>query len=326
MGTVGLGLNQPPVLLLNTMNSFSEKYVLPILGDVTFIPSPSFWAMTRHGKKFHGAELVYGLITQEEMTGGAYWGAQLLDTAVTDSITPADQLWRFYRQSMTIPITDLVLNRGGSNAIDLVAAKFQVSSGSFLQKLVRALWGSAPQNTSLDVDNIPNWVNATTNTIAGINRATAANSFWLPAAAVPAGGQALNPVIAETAYQSVVYGYDEPDLLIMPNKQYGDFKSNFTQNIRFTNEDQDNEAVQAGFRYHFMFNNAITLADLNVPANTAFLLNTKYIFPVFHEQDYFTIDPWVKPSNQRVAVSTQYLTWQVVCLGPKYQVAITALA
>lgn len=321
---VGLGLSQPPVTLLNTMDSFSQKYIVPLLGDVTFLPSPTFWALTRYGKKFHGSELIYPIVTAEEMTGGAYYGDQLLDTAVVDSVQPANQVWRHYRQSLSVPITDLILNRGGPGGMDLLAAKYQIACASFLQKLSRALWKKAPQNTTNDVDSLVDWIKSTTNTIAGINRSTV--TAWQPAANGAGGGGNLTDAIATDFYFDVVYGYDEPDILIMDNTRFSKFRQAYQGLVRFTENQQDEEAVQAGFRYHFLFNNCVVLADRNAPAQEAYFMNSKYIFPVFHENDYFAIDPWIKPSNQRVAVSTVYLTWQVSSVSPRMLKAVTNLA
>lgn len=323
---VGLGLASPPVQLSNTVNSISQKYIVPILGDNVFKPSPIFWALTKEGKKFGAGELIFPEINQEELPGGAYYGDQLLDTSVVDSIQPANQQWKPYRQPIVIPITDIILNRGGAGNLDIIKAKFQTASASFLQKLSRALWGTSPQNTSLDVDNLEAWVVSTTNTIAGINRATAANAFWLAATAVSGGNAALTTNVAEQAYQSVCYGYDEPDLMVMDRTRYGNFKSQFTSLIRFGQGMQDDEALQVGFRNHFLFNNAVVVADIFATANQALLLNSKYIFPVFHEADYFNVDPFLKPSNQRVLVSCMYLTWNLSCISPRMNVPITNIS
>jgi len=320
---VGLGLASPPVQLSNTVNSISQKYIVPVLGDNVFKPSPVFWALTKEGKKFGAGELIFPEIYQEELPGGAYYGDQLLDTSVVDSVQPANQQWKPYRQPIVIPITDIILNRGGAGNLDIIKTKFQTASASFLQKLSRALWHTSPQNTSLDVDDLNSWVVSTTNTIAGINRSTAANAFWLAATAIPGGGAALSAAIAEPGYQSVVYGYDEPDLFVMNNTSYAAFKNTYVQLIRFGQGMQDDEALQVGFRNHFLYNNAIVVADRFATANQALLLNSKYIFPVFHEADYFNVDPFLKPSNQRVLVSTMYLTWNLSCIGPRFNVPYT---
>jgi hypothetical protein len=322
---VGLGLASPPVQLSNTVNAISQKFIVPVLGDNVFKPSPVFWALTREGKRFGAGELIFPEIYQEELPGGAYYGDQLLDTSVVDSVQPANQQWKPYRQPVVIPITDIILNRGGSNNLDIIRAKFQTASGSFLQKLSRALWHTSPQNTSLDVDDLNSWVVSTTNTIAGINRASSANAWWLPATAVPGGSAALSSAVAEPGYQSVTWGYDEPDLFVMNRTSYAVFKNQFVAQIRFGQGMQDDEALQVGFRNHFLFNNAVTVADYFATANQALLLNSKYIFPVFHEADYFNVDPFLKPSNQRVLVSCMYLTWNLSCISPRMNVTFTSI-
>jgi len=323
---VGLGLASPPVQLSNTVNAISQKFIVPVLGDNVFKPSPVFWALTREGKRFGAGELIFPEIYQEELPGGAYFGDQLLDTSVVDSVQPANQQWKPYRQPVVIPITDIIFNRGGSNNLDIIRAKFQTASGSFNQKISRALWHTSPQNTALDVDDLNSWVVSTTNTIAGINRASSANAWWLAATAV-AGTGALGSATApaEPGYQSVTWGYDEPDLFVMNRASYAAFKGQFTSLIRFGQGMQDDEALQVGFRNHFLFNNAVTVGDYFSTANQALLLNSKYIFPVFHEADYFNVDPFLKPSNQRVLVSCMYLTWNLSCISPRMNVAFTGI-
>lgn len=321
---VGLGLASPPVQLSNTVNAISQKYIVPVLGDNVFKPSPVFWALTREGKKFGAGELIFPEIYQEETPGGAYYGDQLLDTSVVDSIQPANQQWKPYRQPIVIPVTDIILNRGGAGNLDIIKAKYQTASASFLQKLSRALWHTSPQNTSLDVDDLLSWVTSTTNTIAGINRSSAANAFWL-AGTPDSTSTALTSATAEPQYQSITWGYDEPDLFVMDRANYASFKNNFVSNIRFGQWMQDDEALQVGFRNHFLFNNAVTVADYFCPTGKALFLNSKYIFPVFHEADYFNVDPFVKPSNQRVIVSTMYLTWNLSCISPRMNAGFTAL-
>jgi len=319
----GTGISTPPAQLVNTVQAIVQKFVAPVVGDQILLPCPTMWALVRRGKKMAGGALVYPEFFAEETTGGAYYGAQLLNTALQDVVQPAEQQWRFYYEAVVLPYTDIILGRGGYAGVDIVRQKFQTAAGSLMQKLARSLWGSAPQNTPLDIDSIDAWIGSTTNTIAGINRSTAGNAFWQPQANVAGGGVALSITNADAAYWSTVFGYDEPDIMVMDNTRYANFKQAFQTTIRFTDNLQDKEALQQGFRYHFLFNNCIVLADRNCLPNVAYIMNSKYMFPVFHEADYFVIDPWVKPSNQRVLVSNIYLTWQLADLSPRMGVKIT---
>lgn len=322
-GAVGTGIQSPPVQLIGTMNAITQKYVLPSLGDAVLKPSPTFWAMTKKGIKQQGGEIVYPILTIEETTGGAYFGDQMLNTSVIDSVQPATQVWRSYYQSVAIPVLDAILNRGQAGVLPLMKTKFEIACGSLLQKLSRALWHTAPQNTANDIDDIVSWVQTTNNVIAGIDRSVAANSWWQAPAVVNNTSTPLTVLNAEKAYQNVVFGYDEPDLMVIDFAAYPGFKNQFLPNVRFTGEDQDNEALQAGFRYHFMFNNLIVMPDRFAPTGLAFIFNTKYIYPIFHAFDYFNVEPFIKPSNQRVVVSQIFVTWQLICQSPRMNITIT---
>jgi len=78
---VGIGLSQPPTVLLNTANAITQKHFVPVLADAIFKPSPTLWRLTRGGKKLEGGgAIVWPVVYQEETPGGAYWGNIILDS------------------------------------------------------------------------------------------------------------------------------------------------------------------------------------------------------------------------------------------------------
>jgi hypothetical protein len=70
-GGIGSQLSQPPITLVNTANGVTTKYFQPQLVDAVFKPSPLLWRLTRLGRRFHGGALVWTVVNQEELTGGA---------------------------------------------------------------------------------------------------------------------------------------------------------------------------------------------------------------------------------------------------------------
>lgn len=315
-GAVGTGMNTPTAALTGTMNAITEKFIYPVVADNVFQPSIMFWAMQRQGKKFGMGELIYAAMYQENLAGGAYYGTEILTPQVVDTVQPIDQQWKPYYQNVSIPVTDIVLNRG--SAMDIINTKWIEATGSLLMKLSRAMWHTAPQNTSQDIDDVNSWVFLSTNTIGGINRSLAANSWFKAQASVAGGGVALTPTVANQGFGLTgQFGYDLPDILVMPVTSFYNFQNSFTQNIRYTGNIQDEGAMQAGFRSHFIFNTAMVFGDPFTPTGNAYLLNSKYIFPVWHKGDYFVCDPFIQPSNQRVLVSNLYVTWQVSCISPR---------
>ena len=94
-------------------------------------------------------------------------------------------------------------------------------------------------------------------------------------------------------------------------------------NIRYT---QDEETTRAGFKRHLVYNNAVVLHDQFCPAGDMFFFNTKYICCYFLSNDYFVIEPFLKPSNQRVLISNIYVTMQLVFKNPRMQSAILSIS
>lgn len=337
MAVVGTGINQPPAQLVNTLNAITQKYIHPEIADNAFTPSPALQWMTRNGRHFHGGELVYPLATQEELTGGAYYGDQILQTQVIDSIQPANQVWKFYYQSVAIPFTDLILNSGPEGVVKLAKAKWAIGTASFLMKFSRGLFHISPQNTSIDLDDLISWNFTTNNTIAGIDRSVAANAFWRPAltstgtVAQVANSGSLVADDVEDLYQLCTYGYDEPDLFLLPPIMYRAFRKSYISQIRYNQPDQDDQAVQLGFRYHLKYNNLVVFQDrflAQVTSGTGpsgllgLMINTKYQWPVFHPANYFDVDPFILPSNQKVLVAQLTCTAQISDISPRMSGAL----
>jgi hypothetical protein len=320
----GVGVSQPPVVLTNTANAISQKYFAPILVDAIFKPSPTWWRMTRLGKKLQGGSaLDWPVVFAEETPGGAYWGTQILDNTAVDSVQPAELQWKFYNQPITIPYTDVLLNRGAGAVVDLVKTKEETAMGSLLQKLSRALWATAPQNTALDLDDITSAIGTNTNTYAGISRTT--NTWWKPGGTnsgtrTASGNLTLSDM--QAAYGDVTFGNEEPDTIIMTQTGFNAYWNLLVGNIRYM---RDEDTTRAGFKRHLMFNNAIVLHDQFAATQRAEFLNTKYVYPCFLEDDYFIVDPFIRPSNQRILSSFIWVTLNLKVINPRMNQVLTSI-
>ena len=308
MATPGAQLSQPPVALINTMNGVTQKYFAPVLADSIFRPSPTYWRLTRLGKKFDGGgAIVWSVGLSEEIQGGAYYGTQVLDTSLSDSVVPAEIQWKWYYQSVTVPMTDLLMNGGRSQVISLVKAKEEMAMGSLLQKLSRAIWGVAPNNTSIDLDNIPGFL-ASSGTYATI---TIGGQWECNGGAGPSSGSNLSLANMMSDYGSATYGNEEPDTCITTQAGYNAFWALLQTNQRYI---RDDDTTRAGFKNHLMFNNSVVLHDQFTPAGDMVFITSKYMSPVFLERDYFTVEPFIKPTNQRVIVSQIYVALNIRAL------------
>lgn len=306
MATPGAQLSQPPVALIQTMNGVTQKYFQSLMADSIFRPSPTYWRMTRLGRKFDGGgAIVWTVVLSEETTGGAYFGTQVLDTSLSDSAVPAEIQWKWYHQAIVIPVTDLLMNSGSrTQVINLVKAKEEIAMASLLQKLSRAIYATAPQNTSIDLDALPN-ILATSGTYATIN---IAGQWQSNGGNGPSSGGAVGVANMQTDYGNATFGNEEPDTMITTQDGWNAFWAIMQNLQRYI---RDDETTRAGFKNHLMFNSAVALHDQFTPDGEMYFLTSKYASPVFLDRDYFQVEPFIKPTNQRVLVSHIYVTLNI---------------
>lgn len=332
-GGIGSQLSQPPITLINTANGVTQKYFQPQLVDAVFKPSPFWWRLTRLGRKFQGGAIVWTVINQEELTGGAFWGTQLLSTDVTDSAQPAELQWRAYQQLCAIPILDAVLNQGIAGVVNLVRVKEEISFGSLLMKLNRAAQRTAPQNTAIDIDGVPLALAALGQTYAGItiqNNTTtgfvwASNGGTGPvtmATAPNSTGAALNLAGMQGVYGSCSFGNEEPTLITTTQPGWNAYWGLLQNNQRFI---EDAETTRGGFR-NLMFNRAVVLHDQFVPSGEMQMYTEKYIRPIFHPNMHFRIEPYIQPTYQYVAVTRVYVMLQLQFLQLRCHGRITTIS
>lgn len=305
----GSGLSQPPVTLISTANAYNKKYYTPLLPDSIFKPDPYWWTMTRLGKKQRGGgSIVWGPMTSEETTGGAYWGVQMLDTTPTDPIQPAEIQWKGYQQAIVIPILDALLNEGDGEVLPLIRIKEESAMGSLLQKLSRGLQGVAPQNTAIDLDSMPSILGALGGSYAGI---TLASPWACNGGAGPSSGGAVSFTNMMADYMAASQGNEQPDRCFMTNPSYTAFWTLLSQQQR---QIEDTEVTRAGFKMHLMFNNAVVMWSGFLVSGEMHFITSKYLRPVFHVKDYFSVDPFIQPTNQRVIVSRIYVLLNIQAL------------
>jgi hypothetical protein len=204
-----------------------------------------------------------------------------------------------------------------------VKAKEETAMGSLLQKLSRAIWGTSPQNTAIDLDPISAALGSTTSTYAGITRVAATPFFTCNGGNGPTTASAnLSLSLMMTAYGTVTFGNEEPDTIITTQAGFNAYWNLLVGNIRYI---RDEETTRAGFKRHLMFNNAVVLHDQFATSGEMIFLNSKYVFPVFHQDDYFVVDPFLRPSNQRILSSFIWVTMNLKFANPRMCARVTSI-
>ena len=319
----GTNLISPPIVETATMNAITVKALQPVMGDAIFQPSTALGQLVRERRRIQSATVLTSIAAVDDNSGGAYYGAQPLARRVVDAIRPAEQQWRFYQQPIVIPETDLVINVASNpDAVhNLLLNKMMIATGSYIVLLARAIWGDPNQPSAISVDTIPTWLNAATSVVAGIDRNVSSNAFWVNNAAYDMTTFTLqNLLIGWHQYVGRQLGYDYPQCFFMGPIAFASLEGLMVQQIRYLNSDADAKSAQAVMREHFKFKQATCIEDPFLEAlspGNAFLINFRYLYPVFLLNFYFNFRPWMSPSQQFILVSYIRLAWNLTCISPK---------
>jgi hypothetical protein len=321
-GFVGSGLQQPPVVAQATMDSITQRWLQPVIGDAIFIPSTALGEMTSQGRRVDSADLPFAVAARTLPGGGAFWGTQTISLEVPDPVQPAVQVWKYYRMPLAVALTDLWTNQASSptGVLNLIRAYMIMLSGTFLTLLSNALWGDTTQPSGLAIDDLNAWLGTTTNTIAGIDRTNANNAFWLPNTPVALSAFDMAHLISAYWGYAGNMGFDYPQAFFFSPTGYANFMNLFVNQIRYFNEFPDDDAVQSTFKQGVRFFTTKCVPDpylASEQANSAFLINYRYIYPVFFSRVYFRFTPWVQPSNQLLLSTFLLLGWNLQCVSPK---------
>lgn len=89
---------------------------------------------------------------------------------------------------------------------------------------------------------------------------------------------------------------------------------------------RDEETTRAGFKRHLMFNNAVVLHDQFCTSGEMLFINSKYVYPLFHQDDYFVVDPFMRPTNQRMLSSYIWVTLNVKWVNPRMHARVISIS
>jgi hypothetical protein len=274
-----------------------------------------------------GSTILQELSFAENGNAGFYSGYDLLPVAAQDVISAAE----FQIKQLACPVVisglEQLQNSGREAFIDLLESRINVAEATMANKLAASIYSDGTGSGGKEVTGLNAAVpsNPTTGTYGGIDRATW--TFWqsklydFSTAGVtppPTGAQMQTGL--NTLWASLVRGSDRPDLIVLDSAYWGIYTASLQANQRFT----DPSVGSLGFP-SLKFMDADVVLDGGIggfcPANTGFMLNTKYLFMRPHrDRNMVSLSP-----NKRYAINqdaeVQILAWagNLTCSGAQFQ-------
>ena len=274
-------------------------------------------------KPFSGGNTIMQELSYAENTNANWYsGYDLLPVAAVDVISAAEYQIKQAACAVVISGLELLQNSGKEAFINLLESRVTVAEDTMTNLISAGVYSDGTGAGGKQIDGLDLLVptNPLAGTAGGIDRPTWA--FWRsiylePSSAITAASiqQSMNAVWAQ-----LVRGGDRPDLIPMDGGIWQLYIASLQSQQRFT----DPETAKLGFpTVKYMDADAVLDGGIGgfCPTNTAFFLNTKYLFYRPHsDRNMVPIAP-----NRRYAINqdaeVQLIGWagNMAASGLKYQ-------
>jgi hypothetical protein len=291
-------------------------------------------AQLKKGKriqKFSGGSIIaHELSFASNGNAGFYSGYDLLPVAAQDVISWAQ--FSITQAACPVVVSGLeqLQNAGKEQVIDLLEARIQVAEASMANLIASGLYSDGTGYGGKQIVGLNAAVPAlastssgrvSTGTYGGIDCSTTVGSFWRPY--YQYDGTLSTATIAgsmNTLWAQLVRGSDRPDLVLMDSNAWGVYLASLQANQRFTQA----ETGQLGFPT-LKYQDADVVLDGGIggqcPANTIFMLNTKYLkFRPHADRNFVPLSPRTREAiNQDASVTILAFAGNLTSGGRQFQ-------
>lgn len=235
-------------------------------------------------KPFGGGSVIYQELSfAENANVGWYSGYDLLPVAAQDVISAAEYAIKQLACPVVMSGLEMLQNNGRERMIDLMEGRISVAESTMANTLADGVYSDGTGDGGKEIGGLDIAIptDPTVGTYGGIDRA--AFPFWrsqaFDSAAINGGALTAANVqnLMNEAWASLVRGSDRPDLIPMDATFWNYYVSSLQSLQRFNGT----EVGKLGFPT-IKYMDADCVLDGGIggfcPAETAFMMNTKYIF------------------------------------------------
>ena len=255
-----------------------------------------------------GLTIVTPLEYAQNQTYQRYSDWDTLNIAASDVISAAEYQWRQIAINVVSSGRELRINKGDSRIINLAKSKLKNAIHTFNNNFSSDIYSAG--TLSNQVNGLQALIaDAGTGIVGGIN--SSLFSFWqnsVQSAAAPIQGGGAITVGATTIETGIMLPLwlqldrgpdDQPDLIVMSNDYWTFFEASQISLKRYADKDMANGGF-VGLKYK----NADVLFDggSGIPSAHGYMINTRYLELVAHEDADLEVMDEIRPVNQDGAV------------------------
>jgi hypothetical protein len=272
-----------------------------------------------------GSKIFQELSFAENANASWYSGYDLLPVAAQDVISAAEYEFKQAACPVTISGLDMLKNSGKEQMIDLLEGRVTVAESTMANLISGGLYSDGTASGGKQLEGLNKAVTTTGLGTYGAIDPSSTWTFWRNKFLTPGTAAAtMLPTLIQghfnTMWAQLVRGKDRPDLIVVDGGVWGVYLASLQAQQRFTGT----ETAKLGFPT-IKYMDADVVLDGGIggfcPANTAFFLNTEYLFYRPHSaRNMVPLAP-----NKRYAINqdaeVQILAWagNLTCSGRQFQ-------
>ncbi|RMD94236.1 MAG: phage major capsid protein [Alphaproteobacteria bacterium] len=311
-----------PSTVFTEMVTASLRHVASELADNVSKHNALLNIMKRKGKFQSidgGYEIQMPLEYAENGTYQRYAGYEQLNTAASDVLTSAKYDWKQAAVHVTASGREIRQNTGDAQIINLVKTRIKNAVKTAANNLSVDIFSDG--TLANQIGGLAHIVTSDgTGTVGGIDASVF--PFWknkfreIPGTDAYTSATFKNEMNA--LWLSCVRGTDNPDVIVMSHDFYSTYEAGLQDRARYA----DVNTAQDGF-ITLKYKGADVIFDDNAnfatTAETAYFLNTNYIYMIQHRDAQFSPDDAKKPVNQDAIVVPLYWMGNLVCTNRALQ-------
>lgn len=302
----------------DTIGSITNPLISKKVADNITTQIPLIYLLDKMGnKEYESGGLQYNLpVFKELQNAQAYTALTTLTYADTDPVTSAI----YNRKQLTVPVTltgtKLLQNSGNDDTaiINYLEVIIEASQESMKSSMDGATLGIFSNNSESDlgITGLQNLVSATptTGTTGSLSRST--YTWWQNQTANIAtnfstsGLNAFRELFVET-----IRGNEVPTVCIVTQSMWQNLHHALTSTIQYNLPTPNTMSGDLGFQ-HIYFQGIPVMFGSNVPANSGFMLNLKYLKFLVHRDRDMVFRDFISPTDQDALVGRLYWAGNLV--------------
>ena len=321
--------------VIEDIASTTLENIIPVLVDNVFKSNPVFVRLwERENIMLDGGRDVRQPIIFGKMPRGFYRGLETFDTSRVKTKTSLIFDWKQVFVNITIDgLTDLQ-NSGASEVIDIVTSEMTTAELSIRDMLgfslyrdgavaftdpddSTQLWGAGKGLTGLEVaiDDGSNFA-----AYGGVTRSSGSEGAAVKGNLDATGGS-LTLDLLQSRFGDATIEPEKPDLIITTQTLWNKIWARVQPQQRFPTGPGFDDVARAGFAA-INFNGAAIVADSHIQSGRVYLLNTKFIKMIIHQDRNFTPTGWKVPTNQDARIQQILWAGELVVQSPRLSAQI----